>query len=178
MRNGGGKQKGGEFEREICKLLSLWVTGNKHKDVFWRSAMSGGRATVAHKRGDLLDYQGGDISSIHPDGHKLTAYFCIECKFHRDLEFGLLLFGRGKLARFWKEACSTANRHSRQPMLIAKQNRFETKVLLLIDSPLLALDVPRTILHAADSHCAIVDLKQLLGKKFPRKLIRKCGAGQ
>ena len=36
--------KGSEFEREMCKCLSLWWTDSKRDDVFWRSAQSGGRA--------------------------------------------------------------------------------------------------------------------------------------
>ena len=54
MRKGGGKAKGSSFERLICKELSLWITGGEHQDVFWRSAMSGGRSTVAMKKGDKL----------------------------------------------------------------------------------------------------------------------------
>jgi len=47
MRKGGGKAKGASFERDICRRLSLWVSAGKQEDVFWRSAMSGGRSTVA-----------------------------------------------------------------------------------------------------------------------------------
>jgi hypothetical protein len=51
MRKGGGKQKGSQFERDVCRELSLWVSHGKQEDVYWRSAMSGGRSTVAALKG-------------------------------------------------------------------------------------------------------------------------------
>jgi hypothetical protein len=125
-----GKAKGSAFERTVCQQLSLWISAGKQKDLLWRSAMSGGRATVAQKRGDRLSNQAGDISAVHPDGHKLTDRFCIECKFYADLDLGAFWFGKGKLAQFWKETRDEAQNHFKRPLLIAKQNRLPAIVLL------------------------------------------------
>ena len=51
---GYGKQKGGEYERTVCKKLSLWVSNGTRDDIFWRSAMSGGRATLQRKKGIII----------------------------------------------------------------------------------------------------------------------------
>lgn len=124
MRRGGGKAKGSAFERMCCKQLSLWVTAGKNQDAFWRSAMSGGRATVAARSGVLLRRQAGDISAVAPEGHQLTSYYYIECKFVRSLDIEAFLFrGKGKLALFWKTACTEAKRHKLKPLIIARQNR-------------------------------------------------------
>ena len=37
--------KGGNFERNFCKNLSLWVSEGRYQDVFWRTRGSGGWST-------------------------------------------------------------------------------------------------------------------------------------
>lgn len=131
MRNGGGKQKGSQFEREICVALSLWVTGGSREDCFWRSAMSGGRATVARKRGADLAAHAGDITATHEDGHVLTNAYLVECKRYNDLQYAsFMLKGVGKLATFWMETVQQATAHSKMPMLIAREDRGATTVLI------------------------------------------------
>src|ERR1039458_9196081 len=117
-KRGGGKQKGAAFERKICQELSVWVSEGKRKDLYWRSAMSGGRATLGKRRGEDLAHQAGDICAVHPDGHVLTDSYFIECKHYRNLEFDRFLFGEGKLGKFWKVASAQAESHGRIPMLI------------------------------------------------------------
>jgi hypothetical protein len=117
------KQKGASFERLICTQLSLWLSGGKQEDLLWRSSMSGGRSTVAAAKGKRFAQQAGDISAIHPLGHKLTDNFYPECKSYRDLNFVGLLQRRGKLADFWLETCKQARHYKKFPLLIAKQNQ-------------------------------------------------------
>lgn len=127
MKAGGSKAKGSSFERRVCKELSLWVSGGEHEDVFWRSAMSGGRATVASRRGVKLRRQAGDITATAPEGHVLTDRFYIEVKHVKALDF-LSFFTRntGSLAKYWKTAKREARRHGLLPMIIAKQNSLPT----------------------------------------------------
>lgn len=131
MRPGGGKQKGASFEREVCVMLSRWLTNDQQEDVFWRSAMSGGRATVAHKKGGKrLASQVGDISCIHAIGNRFIDAFAPECKFYADLEYKGLLTGRGKLVAFWEEINEQASRYGKHPFLVARQNRMPAHVCL------------------------------------------------
>lgn len=150
MKSGGGKQKGSEFEREVCKILSLYVTAGHRDDVLWRSAMSGGRATVALKKGKRLDHVAGDICAIHPAGQLLTDEYFIECKHYANLDYtGLLLTGTGVSALFWTTACEKAVTHAKRPMLILKQNRRPVMVMLPenhtlpVPSPSLVAHLPR-----------------------------------
>ena len=136
MRAGGGKAKGAGFERDICVALSGWLSRGKRKDLFWRSAMSGGRATLGMRKGEKHLSQGGDVSAIDPAGAPLTERFCIEIKFYKDLGFTGLWFGKGTLYQFWTKARDDARRYGKEPMLIAKQNMQETVVLLSVNSPL------------------------------------------
>lgn len=126
MGGAASKQKGSEFERMVCKKLSLWVTNGEKKDCFWRSAMSGGRATV--KRGEVR--QAGDITAVAPEGHSLTDRYYIECKSYRTLDLAsFLVKGTGTLSKFWEVCCREAESHHRSPMLIAKQNNVPILML-------------------------------------------------
>lgn len=125
-----GKGKGAGFERFVCKQLSLWLTHGKKEDCFWRSAMSGGRATVGRKGGKDLARQAGDVCAVSPEGHKLTDRFYIECKFYRDLKFSSFILNEaGPLALFWRETVREAVLYNRSPLLIARSNRQPTIIL-------------------------------------------------
>jgi len=135
MRAGGSKQKGGAFERQTCKALSLWISHGRREDLLWRSAMSGGRATVQAKRGIDNRTQVADISAIHPDGDKLMALFFIECKHVRSLDIAQAIIKRsGFLVKTWtimqnmveRERAKTGRGNAASPMLIARQNGMRT----------------------------------------------------
>lgn len=72
--------KGGPFEREICKTLSLWWTKQERDDVFWRSSQSGGRATMRARKGKGTFGHHGDIASTDPISAPATSVFCWELK--------------------------------------------------------------------------------------------------
>lgn len=119
------KAKGSAFERKICKALSLWVTDGRRQDVFWRSAMSGGRATV---RG--LDVrQAGDVCAVAPEGHEFCQYWYVECKHLKSLDFHCLLKGTGALLKHFATAAKQALKRGQTPMLIARQNGTPTVVV-------------------------------------------------
>lgn len=131
MKAGGSKQKGADYERGICKALSLWVSGGEREDLYWRSAMSGGRATIGQRAGKDLAHQAGDITATHPWGHVLTDHFFVECKRYQDLNFGAFLTkGKGPLAQFWSTAIVEAVKHDRVPMLIVRQDFGDTLMMV------------------------------------------------
>lgn len=74
------KTKGSSFERKVCKMLSLWWTSSKRDDIFWRTAGSGGRATVRKKKGKNTYNQHGDICAVDPIGEPLLKLCTIEVK--------------------------------------------------------------------------------------------------
>ena len=132
MRAGGSNEKGGRFERKICVSLSLWLSKGERKDLFWRTSMSGGRATLALRADDKLEAQSGDISAISQLGHSLVDRYIIECKHRKDLQLGHALAGRkGNLIMFWENHKRLCAQYSKWPMLIARQNHMP--VLLGVD---------------------------------------------
>jgi len=75
-----GKGKGNNFERVICKAISMWFTNQERDDVFWRTDCSGGRAKVRFKVGKSTFGQYGDIQASDPIGQPLINCVTIEVK--------------------------------------------------------------------------------------------------
>lgn len=126
-------EKGAKFERLACQQLSLWVSNMVREDVYWRSAMSGGRATLRtrYNRGPKLTSQAGDITATHPSGHLLLEHFLLECKFYKSLQWSRVVYGlAGELPAVWHKPREEAKEHNRMPMVIAKQNHQAQLVLL------------------------------------------------
>jgi len=160
MRPGGGKAKGASFEREVCVALSLWVSDGASEDLFWRSAMSGGRSTRGAKAGKDLRRQAGDISAVSAEGCSLTDRFYIECKHVKDLGIASFFLKRtGPLAKFWHVAMTEAILHRKQPMLIARQNLMPAFVLTYIDDPLIQGEVQFM-------DCQLILLSTMLARKY------------
>jgi hypothetical protein len=91
--------------------------------------MSGGRATLLHRKGKAAQNSAGDITATGEEGYALTDPFFIECKFYKKL--GLEAFAvknSGPLWNFWRTAIKEAAKHGKAPLLIAKQNGTETFV--------------------------------------------------
>jgi hypothetical protein len=138
VRAGGGKSKGGQFERDICRALSLWVTRGKRDDIYWRSAMSGGRATVGLRSGKKRKAQAGDISYVDKKGKPLLDVFVIDCKFRqpKHVRFDVLLTKAayaGTVLEYWDKIRGEARKFNKRPMLIIKQNNAPTFVFVYLD---------------------------------------------
>jgi hypothetical protein len=125
MKSGGGKAKGGAFERRIAKALSQWVSKGQRDDIFWRSSMSGGRATVAKKSGKLLSASCGDLSAIDPLGKPFLDKYYVEIKHVKSYKLDqFLVKNTGKMAKAWAICVKEAKAYSKQPLLIANLGRL------------------------------------------------------
>lgn len=127
MRPGGGSQKGAGFEREICRRLGLWLTNGYRDDLFWRTPMSGGRATLRIGAGYVNRSQVGDVGPIDPLGWELFSQFVFtECKNVASLDVLLgLTRNSGRLHNYWQKAAAEAKAAEREPWLIAHELRSE-----------------------------------------------------
>jgi len=125
--------KGGGFEREMCRYLSLWWTGGERDDVFWRN-----RTRATSKSPDAR-HQLGDIVAVDPVGAPLVSVYNIELKTGysktkkgkrvKNIPWDVLDIIDGKggleskvLIQFWKQASTDADISGRRPMLIFKRD--------------------------------------------------------
>ena len=72
--------KGSAFERDVCRVLSLWWTHNERDDVFWRTSGSGARAKTRSKKEQQTFGQYGDVQATDPIGQPLIDLCTIELK--------------------------------------------------------------------------------------------------
>lgn len=166
MNGAGSKAKGGAFEREVCKRCSLWLSGGARDDLFWRSAMSGGRATLQLRKDVINQTQGGDISAISEDGWKLINRYFVEAKFYADLNLEQAIFkGTGNLNTFWARAIAEAVKYRKFPILIAKQNRFPVLAIVRQSDPLFGMHTPLMFSKLMDAK--IFDFETVVNRGAP-----------
>jgi len=72
--------KGSNNERELCRKFSLWWTGGKRDDVFYRTSGSGARARVRSNAGKDVRFGRGDMGAEDPDGQPLIDLCTFEFK--------------------------------------------------------------------------------------------------
>jgi hypothetical protein len=88
-------QKGSQYERDVCRQLSLWWTQDDRKpndSVFWRTSQSGGRATTRAKLGKKTINSYGDIGFIDPVGEPFISASLLELKRGYTSQIGVLDF--------------------------------------------------------------------------------------
>jgi len=168
MRQGGGKAKGAAFERLVCRSLSMWLSRGTRDDLFWRSAMSGGRATVGKKKGLIRESQLGDVSSLLSRGDvaekraaKLMRRCVIECKFLATIRLeAFLVDAQGPVRNAWDQ-CMKAD-PERFPFLVMKQNRRPAMVITTLQMFDNLCVTPVVISHAVDGVAAAMPFETLL----------------
>lgn len=129
MKKGGGKNKGSEFERKICKALSAWYSDGEHDDLCWRSAGSGARGTTTKTK--TAGYH-GDICAISPLMEDFFNVFCIELKHYAEIDITepLRALKCPRLFTFWKQTKRSAVHSNRHPLLIYKMNRRPEMIMM------------------------------------------------
>lgn len=133
MRPGGGSEKGGSYERRVCKALSFWISKGRRDDIFWRTPMSGGRHTVRRRKGTGAMDEVGDIRATHESGKPFINQFVLDCKSYRNLKMHTLLVPKAakkSIAAFWSTTVRIAEEVHRQPIMVCKENKLPDFVLL------------------------------------------------
>jgi len=132
MKPGGGKNKGSSFERQVCRILTEWITGKPRPEIFWRTATSGGKFTVDAKSG-IRGKMPGDVMAIAGGGGSWFAppdgAFVIECKSVGRLDLMGIVFRKGDLYSWWTKLVQLAKGYSIRPLLIAHQKGRPTLVM-------------------------------------------------
>lgn len=131
--------KGGDWEREIAKFLSKWLTGSEKPYQYWRMPGSGSLATIHEENIGLS----GDIRALTPEADFLTNVFSIEAKIgypDASLDKHLKYNKSDPLYSFWQQCLDDAIKSKKLPMLIYKKKGLPTPWVGIIYSTYLKLD--------------------------------------
>ena len=125
--------KGDRFERQTCRVLSLWWTNNLRDDILWRN-----RRHRTNKNKDVK-HQLGDVTTIDSSGLPLIETFNIELKSGysktrtgkkvKNIPWDVLDLidysrnsGANPLLQFWEQTTTDARISGRLPLLIFKRD--------------------------------------------------------
>lgn len=118
--------KGGNWERQVCKLISKWIQGTEKPYLVWRGRGSGGMFTNNECIGETF---AGDIYPISEKSKFLLNKFIFECKSgypSTSLDNHLKYNKSDYLRDFWIQVCTDADKTSKQPILIYKKKGMST----------------------------------------------------
>lgn len=175
--------KGGGFEWDVARSLSLWLTKDEDDGQLVRSRSSGAWATQRRKRGKSgVKTQLGDLAAAGPDVAPLVAKFLrcffVECKAYKGEPNLWALFRcddedcKAKLVLWWIKASEQASAASaRSPLLIMRRNYQPT----LIASPFgLTLSAIKVGVHWGDYDLCLEPFDALL-EMDPEEAMRLSG---
>jgi len=127
--------KGGNFENEIAKKLSLWLTKGKRDDLVCRTDSSGGRGTIRTKnKKESNKYLFGDLKHSDDEAKPLFDIWSIEAKTGYGIKkkdgmqrwdiLDLLDSSQKEtvLQKFWNQCVRDAELSKREPILIFRRN--------------------------------------------------------
>lgn len=137
-----GVGKGGSGERFVARALSRWITGKSTPEVLWRSAMSGGKATL---NGVKRHTMAGDFVAIDDRAIFLTKVAVLDAKNRKtanvldflplaaeDMDCHKISKGaKTKGKKLWKDTiycwwiklCEEAREAEKIPILVFKRHR-------------------------------------------------------
>jgi hypothetical protein len=120
MKAGGGKHKGGEWERGVCRILSKWWSGGSDEDLCWRTAGSGAKATMVGGG----QFYFGDIGPVGPRMIPLFRVFNVDVKHYKNLDITEVLRAvkHPQILEFWWQTKRDAIKSGRWAILIYKVN--------------------------------------------------------
>lgn len=148
------QNKGQNFERDVCRTLSLWWSAGEEDDIFWRNRTR--RTGKAYN----AQIQEGDIIAVKSAGIPLTDVFCVECKSGysskksvtkktkekrarvkekvKNIPWDLLgvldgstgVIANATIVKFWEQARKAADLTNKIPLLIFKRD-FHVPVVVV-----------------------------------------------
>lgn len=121
-----GKRKGSQWERDISKYLTQWLTNQKAQYYFWKSPGSGSIGTISGTNPDLH----GDIIPLKEESDKaLCSKIVFECKNgypKTTLDNHLKYNKEDNIYSFWSQVVYDAEKVNKYPMLIYKKKGMPT----------------------------------------------------
>lgn len=136
-----GKKSGSEWERKICKFLTVWATGQEKPYVFWRTPGSG--SFVTNK---VSTDASGDIISILPEGRFFTDIISCEAKTgyeDTDLFKHFKSNKNNTIEMFWSQCIRDSRVANKYGMLIYKKKGYPS--IIGIEENLLKLFIKQKI---------------------------------
>jgi hypothetical protein len=148
----GKSNKGGAWERQFSKILSLWWSNGEDDSWFWRTGGSGSRATQRAKKGKTTANGAGDICAQTPKAQELMNHLCIENKrgYNAVSLSDLLDNNGGQMLKFVEQAKKAASLSGAEYWAVAHK-RDRREAVLITNCPHFAQPTSPVIIHRTES---------------------------
>lgn len=160
--------KGGQFERDVCRQLSLWWSSGERDDLLWRTGGSGGRATTRARKNLATCNQHGDICAMDKSVEPLLKVFTFELKRGYSRQFISQLFERTDRSAIqqWEKWIQQARESAKKAgtpywLIISRKNNLDGIVVM----PLLAYGALRERSCLFEMEGPILEIRNCLVRK-------------
>lgn len=117
------KRIGNDYEREVSRTLSKWLTGSEEELVVWRNKHSGTVSTVREKKGLSGKHTSGDIECLDSAYEDFFKNFHVDSKSLKSVHLCLINpknQNSSQLAIEWAKVYEDALRVGKIPMMMVK----------------------------------------------------------
>jgi hypothetical protein len=119
------KTRANRWERESARILSLWLSKGKRKDLFWRTNSSGAKGTVTKEKN-----HSGDIVAVDDRGKWFQERFLVEAKWKKDFSFE----SETDIKKWIKRYSKTAGGIKKEPFVMLKGKKGVVYTIFRVNS--------------------------------------------
>ena len=153
--------KGGDWERDVSRILTKWMSGQDKDLWLWRSPGSGAMGSKSPSLSNKA--LSGDIIALKPGALPLIETFSLELKngYESACPFQSITKTKGDiLLDFWTQCCRDGNKSEKLPMLIFKKKGVR-------GNPFLGLSIDGIVKHFAEIFQNIPHVKVNFNNDLP-----------
>lgn len=129
------KRIGSNYEREIARVLSKWISGKDDPLIVWRNSGSGSVSTNERKKGKSGVTLDGDFQCLDPQYQYIFNIFCFDSKCYKDCNPYFINDKNIKsntILNQWIKVCKEAG--NKIPTMICKIRDRSTPEFILLPS--------------------------------------------
>lgn len=171
------KRIGNNYEREISRLLSLWLSHNTSDDCVWRDVGSGNKATMRKKQNKESIWQ-GDIIPIDLQYKYFFDIFAIDTKSYKECNWFFINKNNEKsnaILQQWKKVFDDIQK--KIPLMIVKIRDRKTPdtifmpTFVKLNEELYASNFLIYFFEESKYNCKVFLLEDFLKKITPENLV-------
>jgi len=164
------KRIGSNYEREIARVLSKWISGKDDPLICWRNSGSGSVSTNERKKGKSGITLDGDFQCLNPVYQFMFDTFCFDSKCYKDCNPYFINDKNMKsnsILNQWIKVCKEAGK--KIPVMLVKiRDRVTPEFICIPTSCCLPNTVKKMEYYFANTE--IVDLTLIMMNEFLDKV--------
>lgn len=168
------KSLGNQYERDVAKKISKWLTGSEDEIVVWRNVHSGSIGTVKKKKGESGKNVDGDFQCLDSQYESFFNLFYIDSKSLTKINLFMINPANqksNKLLNEWKKVVDDAESSNKEPMMWVKirDDRKIPEFIMMTNKFLINFDNFMECIFKDNKYSCIIFLQDEFLKTFDYK---------